>query len=70
MMNNSAFARAQSIYDNMLPPEYDPPEIPTWKIQEKLQEWVRDTPDWLLERLEEACIEDYFNSKSERGRYP
>lgn len=69
-MNSESFKRAQERYDNMLPPDDDLPDVPDWKIQEKLQEWVRDTPDWLLEKLEEACIEDYLTYRRERGRYP
>lgn len=67
-MNNDAFNRAQANYDNMLPPDEEIPEVPSWKIQEKLQEWVQDVPEWLYEKLEEACIEDYLNNKRRRGR--
>ena len=67
-MNNDAFNRAQSNYDNMLPPDEEIPEVPSWKIQEKLQEWVQDVPEWLYEKLEEACIEDYLNNKRRGGR--
>lgn len=69
-MSNDSFNRAQSNYDNAEPPDDEIPDVPFWKMQEKLQEWVKDTPDWLLERLEEACIEDYLTYKRERGRYP
>lgn len=69
-MSIDDFRRARVTYDNMLPPDNDIPEIPSWKIQEKLQEWVQDIPEWLYERLEEACVEDYLTHKRKRGRYP
>jgi len=67
-MSIDSFNRAQSNYDNMSPPEDDLPEVPSWKISEKLQEWVNDTPEWLYERLEEACLEDYIANRRLRGR--
>jgi hypothetical protein len=67
-VSNDSFNRAQANYDNMLPPDDEIPEVPSWKIQEKLQEWVQDVPEWLYEKLEEACIEDYLNNKRRRGR--
>ena len=69
-MNNDSFKRAQEAYDNMLPPEDDTPEIPDQVLQEKLQEWVKDPPNWLWEKLEEACIEEYLTYMRSRGRYP
>lgn len=67
-MNNDSFNRAQANYDNMLPPDDEISEVPAWKIQEKLQEWMGDVPEWLYEKLEEACIEDYLNNKRRGGR--
>jgi hypothetical protein len=69
-VNIDNFNKAQATYDNMLPPDDEIPEVPSWKIQEKLQEWVQDVPEWLYEKLEEACIEDYLTYRRSRGRYP
>jgi len=37
------------------------PEVPEEVVEAKLHEWSKDTPRWLWERAEEACIEDWKN---------
>ncbi|MDE3021584.1 MAG: hypothetical protein KGI54_06960 [Pseudomonadota bacterium] len=62
-MNNDAFNRCQERYDNMLPPDNEIPEVPLHVIEAKIKEWVDDPPDWLLEKADEACVEDWKDRK-------
>jgi hypothetical protein len=39
------------------------PEIPGYVLEAKLAEWMQDPPQWLLEKAEEACLEDWKNGR-------
>lgn len=65
-MSDRNFDRAQERWDNMLPPDDDPPETPEYLILQICQEWANDPPDWLREKADEYWIERWQENK--RGK--